>query len=109
MPPRGAREWVGKKGRPPGAASKRTGEGSRPSTPCLLVHAHLFAPARVQGVGIAREGFKRARELLVLLGELDRIGTSLPALVGLAQRDRAGSRGVDMAVGATARGVDHVA
>ncbi len=75
----------------------------------LLVDAQFVAPAREELVGIAREGFECARELYVLLGVLDRIGSGLPALIGLAQRLGASCRRVDMAVGAAARGVDHVA
>src|SRR3569623_873862 len=73
------------------------------------MHAQLFTPARIQLVGVAREGLERAGEFLVLLGEFDRIGTGLPALVRLAQGDRAGSRAVDVAVGAAAGGVYDVA
>ena len=75
----------------------------------LLVNAQFFTPARVQLVGVARERGKRSGEFLVLLGVGDRVGARLPALVGLAQRDRTGGRRIDVAVGATTRGVDHVA
>src|SRR3989344_2047392 len=76
---------------------------------CLLVHAELFAPARIEFVGVAREGLEGAREFLVLLGVLDRVSLGFPALVGLAQRDRAGRRRINMAVGTAAGGVDDVA
>src|SRR3989338_10107681 len=75
----------------------------------LLVYAEFFAPAREYLVRVFRERFECAREFLVLLRILDRIGTGLPAIVSLAQRDRAGCRGVDVPVRTAAGGVDHVA
>ncbi|EWS65141.1 hypothetical protein Y695_01613 [Hydrogenophaga sp. T4] len=70
------------------------GRSSRPAkeTGDLLVRTELLAPARVQLVGVTRERGKRAGEFLVLLGVGDRVGARLPALVGLAQRDRTGGR-----------------
>ncbi|OIQ74030.1 hypothetical protein GALL_443270 [mine drainage metagenome] len=56
-----------------------------------------------------REGLECARELAVLARPVQRVGAGLPAFVGLTQRDRAGRRAVEVAVGAAAGGVDDVA
>src|SRR5450759_4417519 len=77
--------------------------------PSLLVYAQLFAPAWIQQVRIFREGLERAGEFLVLLRVLNRVGTGRPAFVRLTQGNRAGSRGVDVAIRAATRGIDHVA
>lgn len=47
---------------------------------------------------MTQEGLEGTGEFLMLLRILDRIGTCLPALVGLAQRFRAGDRGIDVGV-----------
>src|SRR5450759_1884714 len=77
--------------------------------PSLLVYAQLFAPSRIQHVRVFWEGLERTREFLVLLRVLNRIGAGRPAFVRLTQRNRAGSRGVDVAVRTATCGIDHVA
>ena len=71
-------------------------------------HAEFLAPARKQGVGIARKGFEGAREFAVLPGPLHRLGARLPAFVRLLERNRSSGRAVDVPVRAAARGVDDV-
>src|SRR3989338_6955852 len=75
----------------------------------LFVNAELFAPAGEYLVCVFREGFERARKLLMFLRVLDRIGNGLPAFVSLAQRNRTGCWRIDVPIRATACGVDHVA
>ncbi len=55
-----------------------------------------------------REGFEGTGELVVVLRPFDRVGSGLPAQVGLAQRPAAGCWAVEVAVCAAAGGVDHV-